>query len=94
MEKFRYRSTIFDGNSENSLKSQLKPLDIVKLKNGIIDGRIYNVSAFFCPFYMGDEEVVSHFADVDHQASDEEGWRCQFYPVRPGRVRFLEYRLW
>jgi hypothetical protein len=66
----------------------------VKLKNGIIDGRIYNVSALFCPFYMGDEEIVPHFADVVHQASDEEGGRSQFYTIRARRFRLLEYRLW
>ena len=42
MEKFRYRSTIFDGNSENSLKSQLKAMDIVKLQNGLIGFISYN----------------------------------------------------
>lgn len=76
MEKFRYRSTIFDGNSENSLKSQLKPLDIVKLKNGTIgfisynelneDGlAIYNPDHYGCLYFLNEyKDDLSNKIDI------------------------------
>ena len=44
-----------------------------KTKKIIVDGRIYNVSAVFLPFYVADEEVVPYFVGVVHKKKDPEG---------------------
>lgn len=68
MKKYRYRSTIFDGNSEKSLKSQLKVMDIVKLQNGLIGFISYNEFdenglAIYSPRYQGCLAYLNKYHD-------------------------------